>query len=372
MSTAVESPRAPQKPQPSGPTRPVWKRWWFGLVSVLVVLGIIGTVTGGDGSPTAAPVAPTTLSEATTTATVTQPLASATSSPEPSTPPTSVSPTSATASPTSQPPVPRGTALAALATLTVKGRAAGTGYAREQFGPAWADVDRNGCDTRNDILRRDLDRFYLKAETHGCLVLKGTLRDPYTGNTLTFVRGAATSSQVQIDHVVALSDAWQKGAQQASAETREKLANDPLNLLAVNGPTNEAKGNGDAATWLPPNKSFRCAYVARQVAVKAKYNLWVTPAEKSAITNILDRCPGQKLPTSSRIALGGGTVISPPVTPAPTKTAAPPKPPAPSGLDPRFDTCKAAIAAGYGPYHEGKDPEYDWYRDSDSDGVVCE
>ena len=258
--------------------------------------------------------------------------------------------------------------MAAVAGLAVKGRAPKTGYDRDQFGQAWYDADRNGCDTRNDILRRDLKDFTLKAGTNGCLVLGGTLTDPYTADTITFVRGTGTSSAVQIDHVVALSDAWQKGAQQLSRSTRTAFANDPLNLLAVDGPTNAAKGDGDAATWLPPTKSYRCAYVARQVAVKAEYDLWVTAAERDAIVRILQTCPTQKLPTSKAIPLGGGTVktVTPTTAPKPqpTKTS--------SSVDPRFDTCKAAKAAGYGPYYSGKDPEYDWYRDADSDGIVCE
>ncbi len=268
---------------------------------------------------------------------------------------------------TSTPPKPAaaGTALAAVARLTVKGRAPKTGYTRDQFGQAWADVDRNGCDTRNDILRRDLTSFVLKAGTNGCLVLRGTLKDPYTGKTISFVRGVATSTAVQIDHVVALSDAWQKGAQKLSLATRTALANDPLNLLAVDGPTNDAKGDGDAATWLPPNKGYRCAYVARQVAVKTKYHLWTTSAEKDAIVRILTTCPTQTLSVAKAIQLGGGKVEAqaPPTTSAPKATT--------TGTDPRFDTCKAAKAAGYGPYTRGQ-VEYGWYRDGDSDGIVCE
>lgn len=314
-----------------------------------------------------------------------------TSSPSPSAPtatPSALSPAppapsapSSTARPTRAPrpsparttaPAPAaGTALALLATLPVKGRAPRTGYDRDLFGQAWADVDRNGCDTRNDVLRRDLTSFTLKAGTNGCLVLSGTLRSPYTGKTRPFVRGRGTSSAVQVDHVVALSDAWQKGARQLDAERRTAFANDPLNLLAVEGSVNQAKGDGDAATWLPPLKSSRCAYVARQVAVKAKYRLWVTGAERDAVTRVLSACPGQKPPTASRIALGGGRVVSPPQhTPAPEPTA--PAPLVGGRTDPRFDTCKAAKAAGYGPYVEGEDPEYDWYRDADSDGIVCE
>lgn len=125
--------------------------------------------------------------------------------------------------------------------------------------------------------------------------LRHRLRDPFTGETIDFVRGQGTSTLVQIDHVVALSDAWQKGAQLLSAEERLDFANDPLNLLAVDGPTNASKGDGDAATWLPPNKGFRCDYVARQTAVKAKHGLWMTRAEHDAIHRILStQCPGHK------------------------------------------------------------------------------
>lgn len=190
-----------------------------------------------------------------------------------------------------------GGAAAALAALPVKGRAPKTGYDRDRFGQSWADVDRNGCDTRNDVLRRDLDGETFKPGTRDCVVLTGTLNDPYTTKRIAFTRGQGTSEAVQIDHVVALSDAWQKGAQQLDDPTRRNLANDPLNLMAVDGPTNQAKGDSDAATWLPPNKQFRCRYVARQVAVKAKYHLSVTAGERDAITKVLADCPGEPLPT---------------------------------------------------------------------------
>ena len=203
-------------------------------------------------------------------------------------------------------PPKAGSALAAVASLTVKGWAPKTGYDRALFGQAWADVDRNGCDTRNDVLRRDLTAYVLKTGTHGCLVLSGTLHDPYTGTTIAFVRGQTTSTKIQIDHVVALSDAWQKGAQQWSTSRRTAYANDSLNLLGVDGPTNARKSDGDAATWLPPNKAYRCSYAARQVAVKAKYGLWVTGAERDALARILATCPSQALPTSAAFVLGGG------------------------------------------------------------------
>jgi hypothetical protein len=192
---------------------------------------------------------------------------------------------------------PAGSALAALRRLPVKGRAPMTGYSRAQFGRAWEDVDHNGCDTRNDILRRDLRQVVLKPGTHGCVVLRGVLVDPYTGATVDFVRGVATSRLVQIDHVVALGDAWQKGAQPLSPARRTAFANDPLNLLAVTGKVNDDKGDGDAATWLPPRRSFRCSYVARQVAVKTAYHLWVTAAERDAMARVLATCPRQALPT---------------------------------------------------------------------------
>lgn len=184
-----------------------------------------------------------------------------------------------------------------LETLEVKGRAPKTGYTRAQFGPSWADVDRNGCDTRNDILTRDLTQIVYREGTKNCIVLSGILIDPFSGEAIAFTRGVATSSEVQIDHSVALSDAWQKGAQKLSADNRKAFANDPLNLMAVKGRLNSQKGDGDAATWLPPLKSFRCAYVARQIAVKAKYSLWVTLAEKNAMTSILSKCPQQLIPT---------------------------------------------------------------------------
>jgi hypothetical protein len=181
-------------------------------------------------------------------------------------------------------------ALVQLESIPVKGRAPKTGYTRDEFGPAWADVDRNGCDTRNDILARDLTNETFKPGTNNCLVMTGTLADKYTGTTITFTRGQDTSSDVQIDHIVPLSDAWQKGAQQLNADQRKELANDPLNLMAADGPTNGAKGDKDAATWLPPNKAFRCEYVSKQVAVKARYSLWVTQPEHDAIAGILEGC----------------------------------------------------------------------------------
>lgn len=183
-------------------------------------------------------------------------------------------------------------ALTVLNNLEVKGRAPKTGYARSQF-PHWSDPDRNGCDARNDTLKRDLTNITFKEGTRDCKVIAGQLLDPFSGKVITF---SADKVVIDIDHLVALSNAWQTGAAYFDKNKRSQIANDPLNLLAVDAKLNRKKGDGDAATWLPPYKAFRCEYVARQVAVKAKYGLWVTQPEKAAIGKILSTCVGQKLP----------------------------------------------------------------------------
>lgn len=184
------------------------------------------------------------------------------------------------------------TALAVLNQLEVKGRAPKTGYSRAAF-THWSDLNRDGCDSRNEILKRDLTQIVFKTGTRDCKVISGQLLDPFSGKTLIF---SSSKSTVDIDHLVSLSNAWQTGAAYFDKKTRESLANDPLNLLAVDAKLNRQKGDGDAATWLPPLKSFRCKYVAIQVAVKAKYLLWVTSAEREAIIKVLDNCPGQLIP----------------------------------------------------------------------------
>jgi hypothetical protein len=181
---------------------------------------------------------------------------------------------------------PTGSAVDQLQKLAVKGKAPKTGYERSQFGTGWSVSD--GCDTRNLILRRDLVQIM---PTEGCIVSSGVLLDPYTNTSILFVRGAETSDSVQIDHVVSLSNAWQTGAQFLSHDRRKQLANDPLGLLAVSGVANQRKSDGDAATWLPSNISYRCSYVARQIAVKFKYALWVTDAEHDAMIRVLQNCP---------------------------------------------------------------------------------
>jgi Excalibur calcium-binding domain/Protein of unknown function (DUF1524) len=266
-----------------------------------------------------------------------------------------------------QPSAQTGTALAALGALPVKGRAPKTGYSREQFGDGWASV--TGCDTRDRILARDLTRkTYVAADD--CRIQSGILRDPYTAQTIMYVRGGV--SEVDIDHVVALGDAWQKGAQQWSHGRREVFANDPLELLAVSSTANRAKGDGDAATWLPSNKSFRCDYVARQIAVKRKYGLWVTPAEHDAMERVLSRCPGQELPKSSLQAPSvASTQPAVPVRQSQTTSTAPAD--TNSGQGRVFANCAAVRAAGLAPLRAGT-PDYraNERLDRDKDGLACE
>lgn len=273
-------------------------------------------------------------------------------------------------------------ALAVLDTLAVKGRAPKTGYARDEFGQRWLDVDRNGCDTRNDILGRDLTDA---VRSGSCRVTAGSLNDPYTGASIAFVRGQGTSELVQIDHVVALSDAWQKGAQQLSADQRASFANDPLNLLAVDGAANARKGDGDAATWLPPQKAYRCTYVAAQIAVKATYGLWVTEAERDAMKRVLESCPEQTVPTSAFAAPAPAPVVEPEPEPEPVvePVAVQPEPapaepaPAPAPVEQApvetvyYENCAAVRAAGAAPIYAGQ-PGYSKKLDRDGDGVGCE
>lgn len=260
-------------------------------------------------------------------------------------------------------------ALRILNTLPVKGRAPKTGYSRAQFGDAWSDIDHNGCDTRNDILNRDLTAKQHK-NSRGCVVISGILNDPYTGKIINFIRGKDTSEQVQIDHVVALSDAWQSGAQEISAQERLQLANDPENLLAVDGPANQQKSDSDAATWLPANASFRCSYVARQIRVKAKYHLWVKPAEKEAMINVLTPCTGAAEAPAPKPAPDTPAPVVPASAPAPVPQvdAPPAQNPAPALA---FQTCADARAAGYRNMHRGA-PGYSEHLDRDGDGIACE
>jgi hypothetical protein len=217
--------------------------------------------------------------------------------------PTSKPPEASAPSPVAAPPVGAiGSTLATtlLASLPVKPALSMTGYNRTgEFGTAWLDEDRNGCDTRNDILVRDLTD---PTKSGVCKVLTGILVSPYTGQTIQFVRGVKTSSLVQIDHLVALGDAWETGAQALSQAQRIRLANDPLELMAVDGRSNDQKSDKDASEWLPSDASFDCVYVARQISVKVSYSLWVTQAEHDAMARVLATC-GPITGTASKLAV---------------------------------------------------------------------
>lgn len=299
-----------------------------GFVVLVVIAGIVGDPQATDTATAAAPSSVPTVASSTEFSTVTGEAPTSPSSPsaaELRTAQSSVTATSSTLSGTAATmsaapatglqPVAQSTtaikqssgdtALALLAALTVKGKAPMTGYDRAgKFGPAWTDdvsvtLGHNGCRTRDDILQRDLTSITFKNSGH-CTVAAGVLVDPYTGKTIQFVRGQDTSSAVQIDHVVALGNVWESGGQQMTQQQREQIANDPLNLLAVDGSTNERKGKSNAAEWLPPNKAYRCAYIARQIAVKAKYRLSVTQPEKDAMERVLATCPAVKAPTEGQ------------------------------------------------------------------------
>lgn len=275
-------------------------------------------------------------------------------------------------------------ALAVLDTIEVKGRAPKTGYSRDQFGQAWLDVDRNGCDTRNDTLARDL---LATTKSGPCKVLTGLLNDPYTATEIDFTRGQDTSPLVQVDHVVSLGDAWQKGAQQLTADQRATFANDPLNVLAVSGAANAQKGDGDAATWLPKNKAFRCQYVATQVSVKATYGLWVTEAERDAMARVLTTCTDHVAATSTYAPVVEVAPEPAPVAPAepapapvaPAPAPAPPAPVAPAPVAPApvaptevyYKNCDAVSAAGAAPVYQGQ-PGYAAHLDRDKDGIGCD
>ena len=177
-----------------------------------------------------------------------------------------------------------GSALAKLAELPVKEKESGEDYERSLFSSSWASW--RDCNVRQKILNRDLTNITLA--DNDCAVTSGTLIDPYSGKTLELTTKSAVSSKVQIDHVVALSNAWQTGAKYLTKEERKALANDDLELIAVSSKDNQEKSDGDASEW--------CPYVARQIAVKLKYRLWITPTEKSAMTEVLLTCPSEPLP----------------------------------------------------------------------------
>ena len=230
------------------------------------------------------------------------------------------------------------------------------GYDRDLF-RLWTDADGDGCDTRKEVLLAEAR--VLPTVLAGCRLGGGRWWSAYDGLFIT------DASSLDIDHFVPLSEAWQSGAWRWSSATREAYANDlgyPLSLIAVTATTNRAKSDMDPAEWMPPFAAYRCTYVASWIAVKWRWRLAVDGLERAALRVGLTGCgAAARVPRPARaaVALGSPSASAPAVASS-------------SGLDPRFPYCSDAIAAGYGPYAEGRDPEYAWYRDGDGDGVVCE
>ena len=315
-----------------------------------------GTVTTVPATPSAsaAPSSTRSPTASRTPGSVTTVTPAPTSAPEPSeTPVRAVTPPSG--------------AFLALEDLPVAAAGTMSDYDRDDLFGGWIDADGDCEDSRNEVLARDLTGV---TSADGCKVDTGTLADPYTGATIDFVRGVATSGDVQVDHVVSLGNAWVTGARRLSPADRAALANDPLNLLAVDGPTNGSKSDQDASGWLPPNRAFACDMVAVQIAVKSRYDLWVTAPEKTAMAEVLSGCPDQQLPGGTPfgdIPEGTGTA------PAPAEVQEAPAAPAPepAPADVHYANCTAAREAGAAPLLRGE-PGYRNAMDRDGDGIACE
>lgn len=346
------------------------------LLAAATLSACTGTGTAAEPeTPTATPTATPTTSIATPTETAT-PTQTATLTQTPTAaPPETTTPTTIE--------VTDDSALAALYLLPVKGRAPMTGYDRSQFGTEWNDAigdwdtARNGCDQRNDMLRRDLQHVVIKPNTNGCVVLSGVLPlDPYSGEANYYFDSTDDNydSDLDLEHVLSLGSAWATGAQQISPEQRALLSVDPANLMAVNPSLNRSKGDADFATWLPPNKAFRCSYAARQIFVRTKYDLYLTAPEKAAMERVLVTCPDEPLiqpdPQAGLVAVEPtGAPVTSTEEPTPQPTKAPIK--ANNGGKVYYENCDAARADGAAPVRTG-DPGYGTHLDGDGDGSACE
>jgi len=185
--------------------------------------------------------------------------------------------------------------LAGIAQIPLRVR--GADYRREAFGDSWTDDNpaaggHNGCDTRNDILDRDLvDKSYVSIKRCPTAVATGLLHDPYTNADIAFTRGEQTGAAVQIDHIVPLALAWDLGARNWTDDLRLRFANDPANLLAVQGQANQDKGDREPATWMPPNTAFRCQYAIQFIAVLRGYALPIDAPSAAALRDAASTCP---------------------------------------------------------------------------------
>lgn len=243
------------------------------------------------------------------------------------------------------------------------------GYNRDLF-EHWSDLDGNGCDTREDVLARDN-----QIPSQGCSSDKGTWVSAYDGET------TSDAGDFDIDHMVPLAEAWGSGAYAWDSTKREAYANDmhPFSLIAVSASSNRSKSDRDPAEWLPENTAFRCAYTARWIAVKFRWRLTIDSAERNALASLLNSCSAKELQLNQKVPVKPAVQAKPTLKPNPKPKKRKNNTPSSgskkskkTSSDPRFDTCSEAIAKGYGDYKRGRDKEYSWYRDADSDGFVCE
>lgn len=290
--------------------------------------------------------------------------ATATDAPETQTPSATPTPSASEAAPVAAP----GTASALLAALaTDNSPESHTGYQRDLF-TLWIDADGDGCNTRAEVLMSESG--VSTSHTGTCTISTGKWFSSYDGVWLT------VASQLDIDHFVPLSEAWKSGAYRWDASTRKAFANDlaySASLIAVSATTNRSKGDQDPAAWMPPNSGFACTYVSTWVSVKYRWSLTVDASERSAISRVLGGCGNVKISTPPKASVSIGAAVSGgSTTGGGTSTATGGNGSGDGKTDPNYGTCKAAKAAGRGPYIKGIDPEYAFYRDGDKDGQVCE
>jgi len=189
--------------------------------------------------------------------------------------PASSAPFSTTMPPSIAPPSIDGLAVAA--------EGSDSGYDRALFQPqAWADLDGDGCDTRAEVLIRD-SRSLAEVQP-GCSVARGDWLSIYDGYS------TPDPGELDIDHVVALAEAWRSGADGWPNERRLAFAQDEDNLIAVTAATNRSKSDRDPAVWQPPNRDSWCAFAQRWTSAKVRWGLTADPAEVNAVRVMLGTC----------------------------------------------------------------------------------
>jgi hypothetical protein len=190
------------------------------------------------------------------------------------------------------------TAKTELASLVVAAAGSQSGYSRDLF-PTWNTISGT-CNTRETVLKRDGTNVVVDS---ACAATSGTWVSPYDGATWT------AASDLDIDHLVPLSNAWKSGASAWTTAQRQAFANDLVNpqLLAVTDNVNESKSDSGPEDWKPPLSkcsyelsdrhvtdlvvaSYYCTYAKMWVKVKSVYSLTITTAEKAALTSMLATC----------------------------------------------------------------------------------